>query len=124
MASPSVISRGNTHTDWWPTYVAPIGHPDHQTTLTKWLLEIVPPSLRSHPVVHRHLPVLLHIAQGHLSGSLDGTRHTYSTMRSQLAAVLPPESIAAALVATADCGRELQMNLIFVERMIQQHSQD
>ena len=121
MASPSVISRSNSRNDWWPTYVAPIGHPDHHVTLTKWLLEIVPQSLRSHPVIHRHVPVLLHVARGHLAGALEGTRATYSTLRSQLASSMPPETIAAALVATADCGRELQMNLDFVERMIAQH---
>lgn len=121
MASPSVISRSNSQNDWWPTYVAPSGHPNHLNSLTKWLLEIVPPTLRSHPVIHRHVPVLLHLAHGHLAGSLDGARTTYSTLRASLAPLLPPETIAAALIATADCGRELQLQLTFVEHMIAQH---
>jgi hypothetical protein len=120
MPNPSAVSFSPPR-DWWPSYVAPFGHPDHQTTLTKWLLEVVPQSLRSHPVVHRHVLVLLLMAQGQLAGALAGMRETYAGMRADLAHTLPPETIAAALVATAECGKELQVNLDFVQRMIRLH---
>ena len=116
MTNPSVVS-----TRFWPTSVPPVGHPRHIELLQKWCLEQAPVGLRDYPVVHRHLPVLLLLTKAQLEGALFAARQAYSQMRAQLAPHQAPETVAAALTATAAIGQQLASALEFAEAMWTEH---
>lgn len=71
--------------------------------------------------MHRHLPVLLLLTKAQLEGSLFAARQAYSQMRAQLAPHQAPETVAAALTATAAIGQELARCLEFTEIMWATH---
>lgn len=110
-------------TVWWPSSVPPRDHPRHRELLTKWCLDQGPYQLRSFPVVHRHLAVLLLLTKHHLEGCLHSSRVAYSKMRAELAATQAPETIAAALHATAAVGQEYANSLLFVTAMWEAHAE-
>jgi hypothetical protein len=89
--------------------------------LQKWCLEQTPATLRDFPVINRHLPVLLLLTRTQLEGALFAARQAYSQMRSQLATHQAPETVAAALTATAAIGQELARSLEFAESMWAEH---
>ena len=116
MTHPSDVSAR-----WWPTSVPPVGHPRHLELLQKWCLDQAPSVLREYPVVHRHLAVLLLLTRNHLEGCLQSARLAYSQMRVQLAPLQAPETVAAALTATAAIGKDYAQSLAFVDAMWAAH---
>jgi len=113
MSNPTAAS-----THWWPASVPPLQHPQHESALRGWLLDILPPTVREHRVVHRHLAVLLLLADGHLTASLDGARHTYAIARASLAATHAPETISATMQLIDALGRELARQQQFVSELL------
>ena len=108
---------------WWPPNVPPLSHPRHRELLTQWCLDQGPYQLRSFPVVNRHLVVVLLLTKHHLEGCLHSSRVAYSKMRAELAPTQAPETIAAALHATASVGQEYAQSLAFVTAMWEAHGE-
>ena len=102
---------------FWPDAVPPLHHPEHQAQLNRWLLELLPMEMRSHAVLIRYLPALLHVADSYINGALSGVRSAYATARVDLAATLPPESIAATLKSIAETGVQLRKQAEFIAHM-------
>lgn len=98
----------------------PVGHPEHEPNLRAWLLEVLP-AARSHQVCHRHLPVLLMLARDHIDGCIIGARQTYSSLRAELSEVVPPETVASALIAVAEIGAELVAMQELIGEMLLAH---
>ncbi len=111
-------------TTYWPGEVTPVGHPDHERTLVKWLLDNLPSDVRSVIVMHRHLPVLLHFADSYFESALDGIRQSYSTARAQLGGCVPPEVIAATLKGIEGIGSTMRAHAEFVAAMRDIHCED
>ena len=107
---------------WWPSSVPPLNHPRHRELLIQWCLDQGLHQLRSFPVVQRHLVVVLLLTKHHLEGCLQSTRITYSKMRAELAPTQAPETIAAALRATATVGEEYALALNFIQEMWEVHT--
>lgn len=115
MPGPSDFSPTLSRELTWPDEVPPLGHPEFEPRLGKWLLGLLPAALAAQPVARRHLDVLLHLAAAVLAGSLDGLRQAYATARAELGAGHPPETVAASMRAIAEVGRRLHEQLAFVE---------
>ncbi|MEY4323589.1 MAG: hypothetical protein RL410_1370 [Actinomycetota bacterium] len=113
-----------SESSYWPSEVSPVGHPDHERTLVKWLLDNLPSDIRAVIVMHRHLPVLLHFADSYFDNALDGVRQAYATARADLGAHVPPEVIAAALKGIEVIGSTMRSHSEFVAVMREMHCED
>ena len=107
----------------WPEDVPPLGHPEFDRQLTRWLLGLVPVPLAAQAVARRHVDVLLHVAAGVLEGTLEGLRAAYGTARAEIGAAHPPETVAAALLAISETGQQVAQSLAFVE-LVRAHRGD
>ena len=113
-----------SETPYWPSDVTPFGHPDHERTLVRWLLDNLPSDIRTVIVMHRHLPALLHFARNYFDGALLGVRQAYSTARADLGSQVPPEVIAATLKGIEIVGSNMKNHAEFVAAMCELHCED
>jgi hypothetical protein len=64
-----------------------------------WLLDLCPPDYRAHEVLRRHPVVLARFAAGHVAAGVAAARDGLATTRADLAGLVPPEAIDAAIAA-------------------------
>lgn len=64
-----------------------------------WLFDLCPPDYRAHEVLRRHPDVLARFAAGHVRAGITAARDGLATVRSDLAGVVPPEVVEAAVAA-------------------------
>jgi len=58
----------------WPAEVLPPGSEDFEASAVAWLLDIVPPDYRRHPVLRRHPAALAWMARYHAHACVEGAR--------------------------------------------------
>jgi hypothetical protein len=83
----------------WPSEVRPPGAPGWERTAVAWLLDLCPPDYRAHEVLRRHPVVLARFAAGHVAAGVAAARDGLATTRADLAGLVPPEAIDAAIAA-------------------------
>ncbi len=91
----------------WPQEVRPPGAPDWEHTAVVWLFDLVPPDYRAHEVLRRYPVVLVRFAAGHVEGNVQAARDGLRTLRADLAGLVPPEVVDAAIGAYEREGRRL-----------------
>jgi hypothetical protein len=87
--------------------VHPPGSAGFERTAVSWLLDVVPPEYRQHPVLVRHPAALVALARHHVAACVEGARDGYRCARAELGKELPPGSMAAVLTAYQAEGRRL-----------------
>lgn len=83
----------------WPRQVRPPGAPGWERSATAWLLDLCPPDYRAHEVLIRYPVVLARFAAHHVTSGIEAARHGLAEARAELAELVPPEAVEAALVA-------------------------
>jgi hypothetical protein len=58
-----------------------------------WLLDVVPPNYRRHPVMRRHPAALVSRARYHAFACVERARQGYRTARVELGVSLPPHAV-------------------------------
>jgi hypothetical protein len=64
-----------------------------------WLFDLCPPDYRAHEVLRRHPVVLARFAAGHVAAGVAAARQGLAGARADLADLVPPEAVAAAIAA-------------------------
>lgn len=82
----------------WPKAVQPPGSEGWEATAVAWLLDLVP-EYREYKMVCRHPVILASIARHIVSGTVEGARQGYRTVRTELAEHAPPHAVDDALRA-------------------------
>jgi hypothetical protein len=106
----------------WPAEVFPPGSEDFESSAVAWLLDILPPDYRRHPVLRRYPPALASIARHHAHACVEGARRSYRTARAELGVSLPPHAVDGVLAAYKKEGFALAATaraVELVERAIQ-----
>jgi len=83
----------------WPAEVRPPGAPGWERTAVAWLLDLCPPDYRAHQVLVRYPVVLARFAAAHVDAGVAAARQGLATARADLAGVVPPEAVEAAITA-------------------------
>lgn len=83
----------------WPDHVPPPEHHGWQRRAAAWLLDLCPPDYRAHAVLLRHELVLARLAGHHVQASLEGVAQATSTLRADLAGLVPASAVEEALTA-------------------------
>ena len=83
----------------WPPGVFPPGSEDFEASAVAWLLDILPPDYRRHPVLRRHPAALASMARHHAHACVEGVRRSYRTARTELGVALPPHAVDGVLAA-------------------------
>ena len=83
----------------WPAEVLPPGTEDFEASAVAWLLDVLPPDYRRHPVLRRHPAALASMARHHAHACVEGARRSYRTARAELGVALPPHAVDGALAA-------------------------
>ena len=91
----------------WPPEVLPPQAPDWERSAVGWLFDLCPADYRSHEVLRRHPVVLARFAAGHVGSAVDAARQGIRTARAELAGVVLPEVVDAAIAAYEREGRRL-----------------
>lgn len=91
----------------WPEQVLPPQVADWEQSAVAWLFDLCPPEYRAHDVLRRHPLVLARFAAGHVWAGVSAARDGLRTLRADLAAVVPPEVLDAAVGAYDREGRRL-----------------
>jgi hypothetical protein len=91
----------------WPEEVLPPQAPDWEHSAVAWLFDLCPPDYRAHDVLRRYPVVLARFAAGHVASAVDAARQGLRTLRADLADVVPPEALDAAVGAYEREGRRL-----------------
>jgi hypothetical protein len=91
----------------WPAEVLPPHAPDWQRGAVAWLFDLCPPDYRAHEVLRRHPVVLARFAAGHVESAVEAARAGLRTVRRDLAGVVGPEVVEAAVAAYDREGRRL-----------------
>lgn len=91
----------------WPPEVLPPQAPDWERSAVGWLFDLCPADYRAHEVLRRHPVVLARFAAGHVGSAVEAARHGIRTARAELARVVPPEVVDAAIAAYEREGRRL-----------------
>lgn len=90
----------------WPGEVSPPGTDAWELSAATWLLGLIP-EYRTNPLLCKHPVVLASVARHVLTGALEGTRHGYRTVRTELGEQVSPPVVDAALTAYRDQGHRL-----------------
>jgi hypothetical protein len=72
-----------------------------------WLFDLCPPDYRAHEVLRKHPVVLSRFAAHHVEAAVQAARDGLRTVRAELAALVPPEVVEAAIAAYDREGRRL-----------------
>lgn len=91
----------------WPDQVLPPQAADWERSATAWLFDLCPAEYRAHDVLRRHPVVLARFAAGHVDAGVQAARDGLRTLRADLAALVPPEVLDAAVGAYEREGRRL-----------------
>lgn len=91
----------------WPPEVLPPQAPDWERSAVGWLFDLCPADYRAHEVLRRHPVVLARFAAGHVGSAVEAARHGIRTARAELAGVVLPEVVDAAIAAYEREGRRL-----------------
>ncbi|TAK69488.1 MAG: hypothetical protein EPO13_06295 [Actinomycetota bacterium] len=105
----------------WPPALPAPGHAQLPARAVAWLLDQGPPELRGYAVLRAHPVALARVVAHHVEACLDGARQTYAGVRRELGELLPPEAVAAVLVAVEAEGTRLvalQREVDLVERAL------
>lgn len=91
----------------WPVGVLPPQAPDWERSAVGWLFDLCPADYRAHEVLRRHPVVLARFAAGHVGSAVEAARIGMRTARSELAGLVGPGVVEAALAAYEREGRRL-----------------
>ena len=83
----------------WPDEVRPPGSEDFEYSAVAWLLDVLPPDYRRHPVLRRHSAALASVARYYSRACVEGAREGYRTARVELGVALPPHAVDGVLAA-------------------------
>jgi hypothetical protein len=64
-----------------------------------WLFDLCPPEYRAHDVLRRHPVVLGRFAREHVAAGVEAARRGLAGARADLADLVPPEAVTAAVAA-------------------------
>ena len=92
----------------WPAGVPAPDAPDWQRKAVAWLLDLCPPDYRSYAVLTQHPLVLARFAADHVAAGITAARIGLAGVRSDLADVVPPEALEAAVDTYEREGRRLE----------------
>ncbi|HVM26897.1 MAG TPA: hypothetical protein VM433_04400 [Mycobacteriales bacterium] len=91
----------------WPQEVLPPQAPDWERSAVGWLLDLCPPDYRAHEVLRRYPLLLARFAGQHVGAGVAAAREGLRTLRAEMAGLVPPEALDAALGAYEREGRRL-----------------
>ena len=83
----------------WPDGVRPPGSEDFEESAVAWLLDVLPPDYRRHPVLRRHPAALASVARYYSRACVEGAREGYRSARVELGVALPPHAVDGVLAA-------------------------
>ncbi len=83
----------------WPAEVRPPGTPEWERSAVAWLFDLCPPDYRAYDVLRRQPVVLASFAGHHVRASIEAAKAGLATARHDLADVVEPQVIAAAVAA-------------------------
>jgi len=89
----------------WPASLPPPDADGWEKAAQDWLLDQCPPEYRLHEVLRRHPLVLGRFTRWHVAGGIDGHERALGLVRADLAGLVAPEVVEAAVVTLE---RELQ----------------
>lgn len=91
----------------WPKPVRPPQTAEWERSAIAWLLDLCPPDYRAHEVLRNHPVVLARFAAHHVAANVQAARDGLRSVRSELAGVVTPEVVDAAIAAYDREGRRL-----------------
>jgi len=91
----------------WPAEVLPPQAVEWERSAVAWLFDACPPEYRAHEVLRKHPVVLARFAARHVESAVQAARDGLRTVRAELAGLVPPEVIDAAIAAYDREGRRL-----------------
>lgn len=83
----------------WPAQVHPPESPEFEPTAVSWLLDQCPPDYRAYGVLRRYPVVLARFAGDHVHAAIQAARAGLAGVRADLAGLVPPEAVEAAVAA-------------------------
>jgi hypothetical protein len=83
----------------WPAAVDPPESPEFEKHAVNWLLDLCPPDYRMYDVLRRYPVILARFAAGHVSSAIAAARSGVAGARAELAGLVPPEAVEAAVSA-------------------------
>lgn len=83
----------------WPASVPDPTMAGWERHAVAWLFDQCPPDYRGYDVFRRYPIVLAHVAKHHLAASVDAAEAGVRTLRPDLAGILAPEAVDAAVAA-------------------------
>lgn len=83
----------------WPREVRPPGTPEWERSAVAWLFDLCPPDYRAYDLLRRQPAVLAHFAAHHVQAGISAAKTGLSTARRDLADVVEPEVVSAAVAA-------------------------
>lgn len=83
----------------WPAGMHPPESPEFEKQAVNWLLDLCPPDYRAYEVLRRHPVILARFAAGQVEAAIAATRAGLAGARADLADLVPPEALDAALAA-------------------------
>ena len=83
----------------WPDGVRPPSSEEFEESAVAWLLDVLPPDYRIHPVLRRYPAALASAARYYSRACVEGAREGYRTARVELGASLPPHAVDGVLAA-------------------------
>lgn len=83
----------------WPPGLHPPESPEFEKQAVNWLLDLCPPDYRVYDVLRRHPVILARFAAGHVGAAIGAARAGVAGSRADLAGLVPPEAIEAAVSA-------------------------
>jgi hypothetical protein len=83
----------------WPAGLHPPESPEFEKQAVNWLLDLCPPDYRVYDVLRRYPVILARFAAGHVRAEIAAVRTGVAGARADLADLVPPEAVDAALAA-------------------------
>ena len=77
----------------WPDGVRPPGSEEFEESAVAWLLDVLPPDYRRHPVLRRYPAALASEARYYSRACVEAAREGYRTARVELGVFLPPHAV-------------------------------
>jgi hypothetical protein len=83
----------------WPREVRPPGSPEWERSAIAWLFDLCPPDYRAYDVLRNQPAVLARFAAHHVQAGITAAKAGLGTARHELADLVEPEVVAAAVAA-------------------------